>query len=233
MTKVEIMEMMKVNGLVADMKELKEANYVMIAPMVFGNGNQFIQYEMNNIFFEHHELGELTVKEAIAKGYSFYLVEEENIKERQPVTRSVYSGYYGCDEVIKDTIISLKEESKKISLYRREVKVGLIMGRHEMPVEDYLFREIANVLDFESMEAKVEKWIRKNIHFKYTYGGHPSQVDYTDVKMITSVERLVVYITGLTSVTAALIKICSAMGVKLTLMHYDREEDRYLPQIIF
>lgn len=232
MTRAEVMEMMTRNGLVVA-EEIKEGNYIMISSMVFGNGNQFIQYEMNNIFFEHHELGELTVKEAIAKGYSFYLVAEDNIEERQSVTRSVYSGYYGSDEVIRDTIISLKEVSKKIPLYRKEVKVGLIEGRHALPVEDYLFSEIKNVFDFENMETEVEKWIRKNIHFKSVWGGHASQIDYTDVQMRTSVERLVVYITGLTSVTAAVIKICSEMGVKLTLMHYDREENRYLPQQIF
>ena len=233
MTKVEAMEMMKVNGLVVDMKELKEANYVMIAHMVYGQENEFIEYSMNNIFFEHHELEEITVKEAIAKGYSFYLVEQNNIETRQPITRCVYSGYYGCDEIIKDQIILLKEVSKKIPLCRKEVKVGLIEGRHPLPVNGYLFREIKNVLDFESMEKEIEKWIKKNIHFKSIWGGHPSQIDYTDVQMRTSTERLIVYITGLTAVTAALIKTCSEMGVKLTLMHYDRESDQYLPQIIF
>lgn len=41
------------------------------------------------------------------------------------------------------------------------------------------------------------------------------------------------YITGLSSVTAALVQVCAVYGVELTLMHYDRDTDEYVPQVIF
>lgn len=45
--------------------------------------------------------------------------------------------------------------------------------------------------------------------------------------------ELVCYITGLSSVTAALVQVCAVYGVELTLMHYDRDTDEYVPQVIF
>lgn len=231
MTKKEVFEMIETRGLVAEIKN--EGNYILVSHMIHGQDNEFIEYSMNQIFYEHNELGEIRVQEAIEKGYSFYFISEENISERNAITRSVYDGHYGCDEVIRDVIISLKEGAKKIPLYRKEVKVGLIEGRHPLPVEGYMLKEIKNVLDFQSIEREVRNWINKNITFKKVMGGATNQCDYTDVMVFTSVERLVVYITGLTAVTAAVIKVSSEMGVKLTLMHYDREEDRYLPQQIF
>lgn len=94
----------------------------------------------------------------------------------------------------------------------KEVKVGLIKGRHEMPVESYIFDVIENVLDFDAIHNGVVSFMKKNID--------------SDV-------RLVVYVTGLTSVTAEVIKVCALNQVKLTLMHYDRESGNYLPQVIF
>lgn len=41
------------------------------------------------------------------------------------------------------------------------------------------------------------------------------------------------FITGLSSVTAALVQVCAVYGVELTLMHYDRDTDEYVPQVIF
>lgn len=37
----------------------------------------------------------------------------------------------------------------------------------------------------------------------------------------------------LSSVTAALVQVCAVYGVELTLMHYDRDTDEYVPQVIF
>lgn len=32
---------------------------------------------------------------------------------------------------------------------------------------------------------------------------------------------------------AALVQVCAVYGVELTLMHYDRDTDEYVPQVIF
>lgn len=39
--------------------------------------------------------------------------------------------------------------------------------------------------------------------------------------------------SNLSSVTAALVQVCAVYGVELTLMHYDRDTDEYVPQVIF
>lgn len=63
---------------------------------------------------------------------------------------------------------------------------------------------------------------------------HPMPVqNYIFEKEIEGKNELVCYITGLSSVTAALVQVCAVYGVELTLMHYDRDTDEYVPQVIF
>ena len=115
----------------------------------------------------------------------------------------------------------------------KEIKVGLIKGRHEMPVDNYIFNEISNVLDFQGMRKHIINFINNNIKVYSVYGCGINQIGYEDIEVLTSDTRLVVYVTGLTAVTAELISVCATKGIKLTLMHYDRENNIYIPQIIF
>ena len=115
----------------------------------------------------------------------------------------------------------------------KEIKVGLIQGRHTMPVSTYIFDEISNVLDFQGMREHIINFINNNINVYAVCGCGINQIGYEDVEVLTSDTRLVVYVTGLTAVTAELISVCATKGIKLTLMHYDRESSDYLPQVIF
>ena len=115
----------------------------------------------------------------------------------------------------------------------KEIKVGLIKGRHEMPVNNYIFDEINDVLDFDNMNKQIVNFINNNINVYSVYGCGINQIGYEDIEVLTSDTRLVVYVTGLTAVTAELISVCATKGIKLTLMHYDRENNIYIPQIIF
>ena len=115
----------------------------------------------------------------------------------------------------------------------KEIKVGLIQGRHTMPVNTYIFDEISNVLDFQGMRKHIINFINNNINIYSIYGCGINQIGYEDVEVLTSDTKLVVYVTGLTSVTAELIKVCALKGISLTLMHYDRDTSDYLPQVIF
>ena len=115
----------------------------------------------------------------------------------------------------------------------KEIKVGLIKGRHEMPVNNYIFDEINDVLDFDNMSKQIVDFINNNINIYSVYGCGINQIGYEDVEVLTSDTKLVVYVTGLTSVTAELIKVCALKGISLTLMHYDRDTGDYLPQVIF
>ena len=115
----------------------------------------------------------------------------------------------------------------------KEIKVGLIKGRYEMPVDNYIFNEINDVLDFDNMGKQIINFINNNINVYATYGCGINQIGYEDVEVLTSDIKLIVYVTGLTSVTAELIKVCALKGISLTLMHYDRDTGDYLPQVIF
>lgn len=89
------------------------------------------------------------------------------------------------------------------------VKVGLINNRHPMPVQNYIFeKEIENVFDFESIKNEIKEFIleKVGVHTVLNHG-----INQTD----------------------ALVQVCAVYGVELTLMHYDRDTDEYVPQVIF
>lgn len=115
-----------------------------------------------------------------------------------------------------------------------EVKAGLVRGRHEMPVDTYIFNEdIKDVFNYQAMEEEIVKFLQSNVGITVMYGQGVNQHDYTDVEVYTGTKRLVLYVTGLTAVTAAVIKVCALNGIHLQLMHFDRESGCYVEQIIF
>ena len=48
--------------------------------------------------------------------------------------------------------------------------------------------------------------------------------------VLMGINGLTLYVTGLTVALVAVINACRALGIELTLMHYDRESDSYYPQ---
>lgn len=92
------------------------------------------------------------------------------------------------------------------------MKVGLIKGRHELPVELYVFEEIKDVTDYEAMEEHCQE-------FLYNHDGH---ID--------------LYVTGLTAATVAFINAAvflrsyDGISRSVTLWHYDLETKTYKPQ---
>ena len=91
-------------------------------------------------------------------------------------------------------------------------KVGLIRGRHEMPVSDYIFDEIEDVFDFTKMEKGIINFLEKEVGITTTTRMALNQYENTDVEYFCREKTLVVYVTGLTSVTVALIKYCALNG---------------------
>lgn len=114
-----------------------------------------------------------------------------------------------------------------------KIIVGLINGRHELPVSEYIFESIEDVNDFKGIRKHILGFLENNIGIKRVFGCGLNQIDYTDVELIRGCKELVVYVTGLTSVTAELIRCCALNGISLSLMHYDRESDSYREQVIF
>lgn len=119
-----------------------------------------------------------------------------------------------------------------------KITVGLIRGRHNLPVDKYIFdNELSLPLDYQEIDKTIGSFISNEVGITTAYGmGIDREPDYGelvyDLVRVGSKE-LIVYVTGLTPVTASLIKICAKNGVSLTLMHYNPLSKEYLPQIIF
>lgn len=113
------------------------------------------------------------------------------------------------------------------------VRVGLIKDRHSMPVQEYIFDRVINVFDYEYMTNVVNSFLRTRMDIEITEGIALNQCDLETVPIIKGKKKLVVYVTGLTSATAEVIKWCAKHGVSLTLMHFDYSTGGYRSQVIF
>lgn len=95
----------------------------------------------------------------------------------------------------------------------KDINLGLVRGRHELPVDDYIFDQIDNVLDFENLEKTAQEKLAQYQATSYNEMPH-----------------LNVYVTGLTPATVAVMKNCMGNGIPLTFMHFDRETNNYVAQ---
>lgn len=84
-----------------------------------------------------------------------------------------------------------------------------------------------------SIRNGIADFLNNEVGIKTVDGSAINQFDYTTVQILRGKNELVVYITGLTPVVAELIRQCALNGVSLTLMHYNREANAYVPQNIF
>ena len=122
---------------------------------------------------------------------------------------------------------------KSIADENKPVIVGLCKGRHELPVEVYIFEREIDPLDFITMRRTVEKFILDHVGLTTETREALDQRYEDDVPCFTGEHKLIVYVTGLTAATAAVIQVCAMNGVQLTLMHFDRDTGEYVPQEIF
>ena len=113
--------------------------------------------------------------------------------------------------------------------------VGLIKGRHDLPVDAYIFTEaIADVHDYAAIRRHVADWIAENVGItRRNFCIGLNQSDGNDVECFCGENKLTVYVTGLTAVTAEVIRCCAINGVSLTLMHFNAATGGYEKQCIF
>lgn len=104
------------------------------------------------------------------------------------------------------------------------VKVGLIKGRHEMPVSTYIFDEIEDMFDYKSIYSHIADFIEAEVGIELHEGG--------GIYANKGKKTLIVYVTGLTAVACALVDVCNKLGVPLGLMHYDRNDGSYHMQVL-
>ena len=113
------------------------------------------------------------------------------------------------------------------------IEVGLVEGRHPLPVSEYIWESIPDVLDFVALEYQATRFIEERVGISKRSSIGLNQTDYSEVECFRGDRELVVYVTGLTAATAAVIRVCALNGVRLTLMHFDMVSGTYVPQRIF
>lgn len=105
------------------------------------------------------------------------------------------------------------------------IKLGLT-DRHAdgMPALDgFVFpSNIDDVTDVAAMDKMAADAILPLLDIKPTYRAGLAFADYTDVTFLTSDKGIDLYVTGLTSLTVAVIKLAANNGIPLTLWHFDR-----------
>lgn len=96
---------------------------------------------------------------------------------------------------------------------------GLVDGRHDMPTNKYIFDSVSksNMFNYEFQEEKCRNFITENIPF---ING-------------VAAKSLVVYVTGLQCVLAALIKVTAELKVNLVLNHFNSDNGGYVSQVIW
>lgn len=107
-----------------------------------------------------------------------------------------------------------QNKQQQYAIPENAVVVGLCAGRHDMPVEQFIFPYEVDPTDFEGMKSVALDFI----------------LDFANPRV--GVYSFVVYVTGLTACVAAVISACVQCEVNLTLMHYNRATGEYIPQVV-
>ena len=102
-----------------------------------------------------------------------------------------------------------------------QLTIGLVEGRHDLPVADFIYQEgdITFPLDMGHLARIADKRLSElGAVSSFEDRFNPSCID--------------VYVTGLTAATTAVIRVALVKGYLLTLHHFDRDSQTWLPQQI-
>lgn len=94
----------------------------------------------------------------------------------------------------------------------RTLKLGLINGRHELPVDSYILQGVADPTDLLNIHTSVYQ-----------------SLDFL-LKDIGSDDSVELYVTGLTSVAIESVQYFIEHSITYKSMHYDRETGKYIEQ---
>lgn len=161
-------------------------------------------------------------------------------EEKRTVMEFFQDGYTGEEiaellDVSISTIYRVKSKSKKLKsekkhdkkqqdlvpLSKSNIRVGLVADRHNMPVNDYIFKSSLGedlMFDYDKIENICREYIEDMIDFDEDRNAEQS---------------LVVYVTGIQCVLSSLIKVTNEMRVNLTLRHYDSKTESYHTHVIW
>ncbi|WP_019795365.1 hypothetical protein [Streptococcus sobrinus] len=114
------------------------------------------------------------------------------------------------------------------------VIVGAVKGRHDMPVKEFIFNEpITDPTNVGYIRQHIEKVLSEKIAILVGPGAALNQESYEDVLIRSGRKVLVLYVTGLTIITAEVIRFCALNGIALTLMHFDNVSGEYFSEKVF
>lgn len=116
------------------------------------------------------------------------------------------------------------------------IKLGLTDRHAEgMPVMDgFIFPSVIDdVTDVKAMDRMAAEAILPLLQFKKVAKEALANADMGDQILWQADKGIDLYVTGLTSLTAAVIKLAAHNGIALTLWHFDRATNSYFPQVIF
>ena len=127
---------------------------------------------------------------------------------------------------------------------RIALKMALCEGRHDIPdaVDGAIFPAvIPDVTDVRGLEVAAEAAIARAALAHYRAGESQCLPTAKYAQAVEDMGRfprvdvaptlgLVLYVTGLTVATVAVINVCIRVGISLTLMHYDQSTGDYYPQ---
>ena len=119
------------------------------------------------------------------------------------------------------------------------IKLGLT-DRHAgegMPAMDgFVFpSNINDVTDVKAMDKMAAEAILPLLSFERVAKTALANAELSMGEQVVweSDKGIDLYVTGLTSLTAAVIKLAAHKGIPLTLWHFDRATGDYFPQVIF
>ena len=102
------------------------------------------------------------------------------------------------------------------------VEAGLVADRHNMPVGRFIYPEALSqdlMFNYSEQERIAQDFLKANFDF---------DPDSNDKR----IKVLKLYITGMQCAFAAVMKVCTEMGVNLVAMHYNSATGGYVPQYI-
>lgn len=115
------------------------------------------------------------------------------------------------------------------------LSLGLVAGRHSMPVDGFVLESVADVTDVETIRkavfASLSDKLGESIQVT-DYGPCINGVDEDACHYQCKVE-LHLYVTGLTVVALEVERFCAMNGVPLVAYHFNRETGEYFPQRLF
>lgn len=118
----------------------------------------------------------------------------------------------------------------------KEIVLGLIKGRHALPVENYIVEETElKVFTKEKINSIIINGLNKLqinqykcFHSEYGYWW-----EYNGDKITKEIPSIKLYITGLTIVTLCAVEILNQWGYDVDIMGYNPTTQEYYSQGIF